>query len=364
MKSIKSIALAIGLSAIALNSANACTGTKLKAKDNSVVYGRTLEFGFDIHSNVIVIPRNYAFKGTSPFEGQGMQWKSKYAIVGANAEDQKMIVDGLNEKGLSVGSFYFPGYAKYQEVNQKQAGNSINSVELGVWILSNFSTIDEVKQGLQKIKVSNAKFKPWDTVVPLHYIATDLSGKSLVIEYVDGKLNTYDNKIGAFTNSPTFDWHMTNLRNYINLSPLNVTEIKVDRNTVGQFGQGSGMHGLPGDFTPPSRFVRSAVFTASSLPVDNAEQAVTRAFHILNNFDIPKGAIREVQDGKLTTDITLWTSVDDLSNKRFYFHTYNDRALKMVDLMKFDLNAKTIKVIPMAGKNQIADLSTSATEMK
>ena len=92
---------------------NACTGTTLKAIDGSVVYGRTLEFGFDIKSNVLVIPRGYKFKGNSKYPNVGLEWKSKYAVVGANGEGAPIIVDGVNEKGLAVGSFYFPGFAKY-----------------------------------------------------------------------------------------------------------------------------------------------------------------------------------------------------------------------------------------------------------
>jgi hypothetical protein len=33
--------------------------------------------------------------------------------------------------------------------------------------------------------------------------------------YTDGKLNIYDSPLGVMTNSPAFDWQMTNLRNYV-----------------------------------------------------------------------------------------------------------------------------------------------------
>lgn len=364
MKLLIKIGVALSAATLMYVNAEACTATRVTAKDGSVIYARTLEFGVDIKSNVIMIPRNYAFQGTSPFEGKGLSWKSKYAVVGANAEGQKIIVDGVNEKGLAVGSFYFPGYADYQAVNEAQADKALNSVELGGWLLTNYASVDEVKAALSTIKVSNAKFKAWGFVAPMHYIVTEASGKSLVIEYVKGKMHLYDNKLGAFTNAPTFNWHMTNLKNYVNLSPLNVTEIKVDNDTLSQFGEGSGMHGLPGDFTPPSRFVRSAVFTATSVPVDNREKGIAQAFHILNNFDIPKGSVVAKDKEKDLAEYTLWTSATDLQKKRFYFHTFDNRDIKMVDLMAFDLNAKEIKVIPMAGTTSINDVSKSATDMQ
>jgi choloylglycine hydrolase len=41
------------------------------------------------------------------------------------------------------------------------------------------------------------------------------------------------------TNAPTYDWHTTNLRNYVNVPP-----IKMAGETFKQLGQGSGMLGL------------------------------------------------------------------------------------------------------------------------
>ena len=54
----------------------------------------------------------------------------------------------------------------------------------------------------------------------------DASGKSIVIEYVGGKLNVHDDPLGVITNSPTFDWHMTNLRNYVNFSMTNAPPVQ------------------------------------------------------------------------------------------------------------------------------------------
>ena len=96
------------------------------------------------------------------------------------------------------------------------------------------------------------------------------------------------------SNSPTFDWHMTNLSNYVNMTVNNVPKFDVDGKAIKGLGQGSGMLGIPGDFTPPSRFVRAVAFSKSALPVETAREAVLQAFHILNQFDIPKGAARGI----------------------------------------------------------------------
>ena len=53
--------------------ANACTGIRLTAADGTVVQARTMEFGVDMESNVIVVPRGYERTGTTPDGQPGMQ---------------------------------------------------------------------------------------------------------------------------------------------------------------------------------------------------------------------------------------------------------------------------------------------------
>src|SRR5262249_27883686 len=84
-------------------SIEACTGIRLEAKDGSMVHGRTLEFGIDVAIKAAVIPRGYAFKGTTP-QGDGLSYKSKYGAIGALAFNNPALLDGINEKGLAVGT--------------------------------------------------------------------------------------------------------------------------------------------------------------------------------------------------------------------------------------------------------------------
>src|SRR5262249_55519702 len=66
---------ALLLSAIAQPS-QACTGIRLVAKDGTVVYARTLEFGIDLQSEVLMVPRGYARTGTTPDGKEGLKWKA------------------------------------------------------------------------------------------------------------------------------------------------------------------------------------------------------------------------------------------------------------------------------------------------
>ena len=172
------------------------------------------------------LPICYARVGTTPDGKPGLTWKSKYASVGANGVGLPFLFDGLNEKGLTVGTFYFPTSAGYMPYSAADAGKTLAAWEVGSWILENLASVEEVKANIGKVVVPAVVFKAWGFSPEVHYIVTDASGKSIVIEYVGGKLNVYDNPLGVVTNSPAFDWQMTNLRNYVNFSMANVPPVK------------------------------------------------------------------------------------------------------------------------------------------
>lgn len=343
-----------------LPAARACTGIRLSAADGTIVHARTLEFVFDMDSSVIMVPRGFARTGTTPDGKPGLKWTTKYASVGANGAGLPIMLDGLNEKGLSTGLFYFPNTAGYMPYQATDAGKTLAPWELGSWILENFATTEDVKRGIENVVVPAITFKDWGFSPGVHYVVVDATGASLVIEYIDGKLNVYDNPLGVLTNSPAFDWHMTNLRNYINLSDEGLQPVHLGDMKLAPFGQGTGMLGLPGDFTPPSRFVRAAVFSQSAIPVKTGKEVVLQAFHLLNNFDIPLGAARDGKpdaQGHIEADYTMWTSVCDLKSKQFFFRTYDNSQIRSLDLMKMDLDGKNIATISMKGDEQIKSLT-------
>jgi choloylglycine hydrolase len=120
------------------------------------------------------------------------------------------------------------------------------------------------------------------------------------------------------------------------------------------------MLGLPGDFTPPSRFVRAVAFSQSVFKPKTGRDAVLESFRVLNQFDIPKGAAREQEKdehGNVHADYTLWTAASDLKAKRYYFRTYENSQIRSLDLMKMDLDAKEIITISIKGEEEIKSLN-------
>ncbi|MBB4094116.1 choloylglycine hydrolase family protein [Ochrobactrum pecoris] len=339
----------IGIGLVVPQAAFACTSFVLSTTDNGYVYARTMEFAFELKSDLVVIPRKYQITSTAAQGKPGMKWKGQYAAVGMNAFGLPALTDGMNEKGLSGGVLYFPDFAKYQDPATAKPENSIAPWDFLSWALTNFATVEEVKAALNSISVIDVKQNDLGIAPPVHYTLHDATGASIVIEPVDGKLKVYDNPLGVMTNSPNFEWHMTNLRNYVNLSPENAKPLVINKATFQPLGQGSGLHGVPGDTTPPSRFVRVSAYVLSAEKLPSGPESVRLAEHIANNFDIPKGLIRD-SSGHAPLEYTQWTAIADMKNDVYYVKTYDNQILRSVSLKDMNLDAKdlvTVKIDPL-----------------
>ena len=182
-----------------------------------------------------------------------------------------------------------------------------------------------------------------------HWRIADATGAQAVLEIIGGEPRFYDNKLGVLTNSPGFEWQMTNLNNYVNLFPGQADPLKLtDEVTLRQFGAGAGFLGIPGDVTPPSRFVRAAFYKATAPQYGTSFETVKETFQILNNFDIPIGV--EHGAGKAPADIpsaTQWTTSSDQSALRLYYRTAWNSTIRCIDLKTIDFGKVAYQVHPL-----------------
>jgi choloylglycine hydrolase len=165
--------------------------------DGSVLHGRTVEFGINLDMDYAFVPRNYKLVGQTPL-GPGKSWSSKYAAAGVITFGNLAIMDGLNEKGLALGSFYFPTFAQYTETTPDNQANSMSAADFANWNLTSFASVDEVRQAIEsgEVYVAPTLLPGWpQTPQPFHWIVYDKSGKALVIEPLDGKLVLTDNPL-------------------------------------------------------------------------------------------------------------------------------------------------------------------------
>ncbi len=320
---------------VGLAISNACTGVGLTAKDGGVVVGRTLEFGAPPESSVIVYPAGSEFEGRTP-TGKGLKFTSKYGFCGANGFGvDDLILDGMNEKGLVVGLFYFPGYAEYTPPTAENAAKGMGPETVGAWLLGNFATVEEVVNAIDDIAVLPVELPALNEVPGAHFKVEDASGRCIVIEPRGGKLVVTENPIRVLTNAPEFSWHVTNLNNYLNQTSEYPKNLDLNGLKLSPFGMGAGMVGTPGDFTPPSRFVRMVFFSQSLAQQPDSPSAVSAIFHLLNNFDIPFGAARPpAGTAEGDADFTTWAAVSDTKEGKYYWRTFGDQNIRHIDLSK------------------------------
>ena len=261
-----------------------------------------------------------------------------------SVEQKEFVAEGLNEHGLSAGLFYFPAYGKYADFDPQLKDESIADLQLVPWILGLCKTVDEAIEAVKGIRIISVDPR----ASTAHWRFADPSGRQVVLEVIDAEPVFYENELGVLTNSPSFDWHITNLNNYVNLHSGSAPSHKLGRIELSQFGAGSGMLGVPGDVTPPSRFVRAAFYQTSAPQRQTAEQTVRQCFQILNNFDIPIGI--EFPVGEVPVDIpsaTQWTSATDMAARKIYYRTMYDSAIRCIDLSQIDFAKISYKDAPL-----------------
>lgn len=333
-----------------------CTGISITTKDGKHIQARTIEWGeFPLGSKLIFSPRGQTFQSLTPKGKNGMSWKAKYGFVGISVASDDFIGEGINEAGLNAGLFYFAHYGSLAPYNSKDDMISISDMELTKYILSSFSSVEEVKEAFRRIKVIPFMLEKDGKAPPTaHWRVNDANGGRIVIEIMNGKIYIHENTVGVLTNSPDYAWQLTNLNNYVNLHPGSADEFKMQNQAIFPVGSGSGMLGLPGDFTPPSRFVRAAFFLNTAPIANNTYEAITQAFHILNLFDLPIGT-EYVDKSKIPQTLpsaTQWTAVSNQNEKEFYYRTMYNSQIRKIDLKKIDFEKITWKAKDLDKDNQ------------
>jgi choloylglycine hydrolase len=259
---------------------------------------------------------------------------------------------GLNEKGLAGGGFFHKGFAEYSPYDPAKAHKSMAPGQVLAFILSNYSNLKEVRAGLADINVAPVVDPALKEPFPIHFMITEPGGKSLVIEFKDGRPKFFDNPVGVITNNPTFDWHLTNLRNYGKLSVQPFAARQWGELKITPLAGGSGLLGLPGDFTSPSRFVRATVFANTARPTRGGEDTVQELFRIMDSFNLAAGQAEGSDPGGKTKlpASTQYTVANDTKNLIIYYHTMFNRRVRKIQLNKIDFSRSGTREIPLDEK--------------
>ncbi len=319
-----------------------CTCINLKTKD--FYFGRNLDLEHRFREKVVITPRNYEFK----LKSNG-KFKTKYAIIGMATviNNYPLYAEACNEKGLSIAGLYFPGNAFY---GKEQEGKiNLAPFELISWVLGNFSNVEGLKKKIKNINFVNICFTENIPLADLHWMICD-KDECIVIEQMKDGIKIYNNTIGVLTNNPPFPYHLTNINNYINLTPGIVNNKFSDKILLKPYGQGMGAIGLPGDNSPTSRFVRASFNKLNSVSDNDEESSVSQFFHILDSVSMIKGStITEEQK----YDITTYSCCINTTKGIYYYKTYNNNQITAVKMNDKNMNSKELNIFELIEKQQI-----------
>jgi len=265
-----------------------------------------------------------------------MKWTTRYSFVGQSAVFTSYMTDGLNTEGLYAGLLELPGISRYPKYDSWDPRPELGVMDVLNYVLGTSSSVVEALDNLQRTQIVEAA---GETVVlskriyagfGQHVVLRDRHGDSAVVEWVGGKTHyyyhkaftetveerldggkgriTYENTRGAIlTNAPSYGWHLANASQP---SWLAMYTGNTNEKVAGLYMNGSALAGLPGDFTPPSRFVRGTVLERLMPAPKNQVQAIFGAKSIIENLSCPLGG---------NPSPTVWLTLADLRNAVYYF---------------------------------------------
>ncbi|MBK0084447.1 choloylglycine hydrolase family protein [Lactococcus sp. S64] len=305
-----------------------CTSIYTETKDSKHLLARTMDFSYELDPQIVFLPRNHKWTPSS----ENKSFVNKYGFVGSgkNLDGSYFVADGVNEKGLSAAELYLPGEAVYHDDKSSEKIN-LASHEFIIWLLGNFESIEELTSALKTVQLMNVSVPVLNILTPLHWIITDKSGKSVVIEPTDlnKPLTIKENPIGVMTNTPKLEWHIENLRNYLHVQPKQYSPKKYGEFEAKPFSQGTGTLGLPGGYTPPERFVRATFFKENIKEANDELEGVHNSLEILSTVKIPKNVVITADD---QSDYSQYIIVMCNETGSVYLQNYGTNEISKVSL--------------------------------
>lgn len=319
-----------------------CTAAAYQNHD--FYFGRNLDLEHSYHEDVTITPRNYPFR----FRKAGTL-SSHYAMIGMAyiADSYPLYYEATNEAGLSMAGLNFPGNADYKSFQEGK--DNIATFEFSPWILGQCSTIPQVKEKLSRLNLVSLAFSDALPPSPLHWIISGRDG-SITVESVKDGLRVYDNPIGLLTNNPPFDYHMTNLSNYMALSANPPANNFCHSLALTPYCRGMGAMGLPGDLSSASRFVKAAFTLLNSRCGTSEAENVSQFFHILKSVEQQRGCV-DLGDGLY--EVTIYSCCCNADKGIYYYTTYDNSQITAVDMRKEDLESSLLISYPVLWEQNI-----------
>ena len=325
-----------------------CTAATYTSKDH--YFGRNLDLEFSYHESVTITPRRKVL----PMRHAG-DLKEHYALIGMAfvVGDYPLYYDATNEKGLSMAGLNFPGNAHYTK--PEDGKDNIASFEFIPWILGQCATVEEARQYLSRINLTDTAFSEQRPPSPLHWMIADQK-EVIVFEQTAKGAVVYDNPVGVMTNNPTFDYQLTHLQDYMNASASLPENRLIPGVEMNPYSRGMGGMGIPGDLSSASRFVKVAFTKMNSLSGESESESISQFFKILGSVEQQKGCCRlgTDKDGRELCEYTIYSSCCNMDKGIYYYTTYENSQISGVDMHHEDLDGDALVSYELGKGQQIA----------
>ena len=308
------------------------------------LFGRTLDLECSYGESIVLTPRLFELRFIHESSAPSHQ-----AILGVAClhEGYPLYYDAVNEAGLAAAALSFMGNARYRP--KRKGAYNIASAELIPWLLSRAESLSDALSLLRHTNITKYAVSREHEVTPLHWLIADKSG-ALTLETGVGGVKIYENPVGVLSNSPPFDYQMTNLANYMSAKSAPPQNTLCPDTELVHYSRGMGGLGLPGDFSSPSRFVRAVFAKNHTSAAKNKKEAVSRFFHIMDTVSQPRGSALTESGEPIST---VYTCCADLSEKTYYFTTYDCRQIRAVTMSALPLDGDRPISFPMHFEEKI-----------
>ena len=299
-------------------------------------FGRTLDLDDPDDGQIVITPRSLPlfFRYVRPLFRH-------HAIIGMAQvmSGYPLYYDAMNDRGLCMAGLDFTGWAHYG------CGNGPDQVchfELIPWLLGQCATVEEARELLEKIHLTEDGFRQDLKPAELHWLIADRT-HALTVEATGEGIRVYSNPAGVLTNNPPFDQMMFSLNRYLNLTsqePENRFSPVLDLKPT---SHGMGAMGLPGDLSSQSRFVRAAFTKLNSVCGETEEESVAQFFHMMGAVSQTRG-VSVTEEGKY--ERTVYTSCCNADRGIYYYTTYENPQITAIDLRHVDLDGRELICYP------------------
>ncbi len=319
--------------------------TAITYQGNDFYFGRNLDLEYHYRESVAVTPRNYPFVFRN-----GQVLNDHYALIGMAmvSDGYPLYYEATNEKGLSLAGLNFPGNACYYP--PMQGKDNIAPFELIPWLLGRCATVAEALEALSALNLWDTPFSEQLPLSPLHWLLADAT-RSVTLEPLRDGLKIYENPVGVLTNNPPFDYHLTNLNNYLNLTAARPTNRFSEAIDLQPYCLGMGALGLPGDPSSASRFVRAAFTKLNSRETGEEAAHVSQFFHLLKSVEQQKGisCVRAEE-----YEYTVYSSCCNTTTGIYYYTTYENPGITAVDMHRENLDGTAVVSYPLKTQLQLS----------